>query len=110
MHSFPVILLAVVLGISVIVTIYTMFDHCSGKGALRPDASVIDISRKRFNRFKLKTTVLFDDGFKYVSFRAESNPSGLGGPIGYRGEGTDEVLERAIARHDELLEKKKKGC
>lgn len=108
MDSFVGFLIIVfgVLAVGIFWGIYTCFDHWSPRDAssLNANAKVIDFSQKRFNKYKFKSTVTFDDGFEYVSFKTKSSPSGLNRTTIYTTQEMNmDIVEKAIQKHTQIL-------
>lgn len=73
---------------------------------LRKDAKIIDIN---YNTVGLKgsreieTTVIFDDGFRYVSRQTTRNDHIFSYSIQLTESDLNEIISRAIAKHDDIL-------
>lgn len=65
---------------------------------LRRDAKIIDISREKVGfkgAYKIKTCVIFDDGYKYFSYDTERGFF----TISVSGDATRAIIDRAIQAH-----------
>ena len=76
---------------------------------LRPDAKIIDVKSKpvgidKHNK-KMRTTVIFDDGFKYVSHDTEREDSFLSYRISVTPEMKAHIIKQANDAHLHMLDK-----
>ncbi len=99
-----------IIGAGIYFSVYTKYDHWSGTENLSEDATVVGMDTASYNKYNMKTTVKFSDGFEYISFKTTSQTTGL---MTYRimvtPEIKKEILEKAISKHKELMQGKKEA-
>lgn len=96
----------VLIALGIYGTIHTSHDHYSKNVDLKKDAQIVDISTKRYNKYNFETTVIFSDGFQYVSYLTKKRSDGFMTYTIYVGkEEKIKIAEKAIAKHTKLLEK-----
>lgn len=94
--------------------LYHRFDHTGkrGEGPLSPDARVVDISSKQVqyakNGAKYKTTVLFSDGFYFVTHKTNRTNNFLTYNISIDEALAQEIVKKAVSAHQEALLKQSK--
>lgn len=102
---FGVLLLGAALNIYA--SIYNAFSHSGGnKKNLRRDAKIMNVKQYTVggkNSKKIRTEVLFDDGFGYVSHKTDREDSFLS----YRIQVTEETKERIL---NDAMEAHRKAC
>lgn len=98
-------LLLIVYGI--VCKIYTLKDHWYMKSeeTLNANAKIIDVDVKRFNKYKFKTRVEFDDGFEYISFDTDAERVGINTTrISVDSFMIKIIINRAMLKHKELVD------
>lgn len=105
----------VLLGVlNIAAKIYNCFDHTHyDKEKLRPDAKIIDVKRRVVggkNDKKICTTVTFDDGFEFDSYKTDRDNSFFSYRIQVSKETSEEILNDAIRAHQKAcgMEPKKR--
>ena len=102
-----VLILAVVLIPIIIFAIHTSKDHWTPETGetLTKNSPVTSFETERYSRYKFKTTVIFADGFEYISFDTHSEMTGIGtAKISVDGEMKKKILQKAVLKHEELCE------
>ena len=98
---------AFLFGIIIISRLFNSGDHSAGSTRnLREDAKIIDVNTKLVgdNRArKYRTTVVFDDGFKYVSHDTDRQNNPMGYNISISESMKLAIVEKAIIAHREAM-------
>lgn len=108
MDAIAVIIVLAILGFGLYGLIHSSHDSWSPRSGaqLQRDASIVSIDTKRYNKYKFKTTVQFSDGFCFYAFDTDSRASGFNRTtIRVTPEMRMEIAERAIAKHNALLDR-----
>lgn len=99
--------LFLVAGLNIYDSIYNAFSHSGGnKKNLRRDAKIVDVKQYTVgakNRKKIRTEVIFDDGFEYISHKTDREDSFLS----YRIQVTEETKKRIL---NDAMEAHRKAC
>lgn len=111
MEHLPTLLICVFVGFFVYSFWYDSTDHCVCKDilALRQDAKPVDLQRKVINSYghkKYRTTLVFDDGFRYISHKTNIDHHALSYTISITSNDNAELLQKAIAAHAAYMQKK----
>lgn len=89
--------------LSIAAEIYNFFNHSYyKKEKLRPDAKIVDVKRETVggkNDKKIRTTVIFEDGFEYVTHKTDRENSFFSYRIQVKEATSKEILNDAIAAH-----------
>lgn len=93
--------------------IYNAFSHSSVKSYenLRRDAKIVNVKRDTVgskNDKKIRTMVIFDDGFEYVSHKTDRDDSFLSYRIQVTEATAREILEDAMEAHQKACGKASK--
>lgn len=93
--------------------VYDSTDHSSFEDAdaLRGGAKIINVERKEVGtkgHRRFRTTVLFDDGFKYISHKTDVSDGFLSYRISISRELSIEILRDAIKSHELAVAKRDK--
>lgn len=83
--------------------IYNAFSHSSGnKKNLRRDAKIVNVKQETVgskNNKKIRTTVVFDDGFEYISHKTDRDDSFFSYRIQVTEATRKKILEDAMQAH-----------
>ena len=99
--------------VSLCISIYHLFDHTQqpSNTKLDPKATIIDFRSEKVeyskNGAKFKTTVVFSDGFRYITHRTNRKDGIFTYQIGIDNSLRKEIIEKAISKHDEAINKQK---
>lgn len=90
--------------------IYNLFSHSSAKDYknLRRDAKIVSVKRDTVggkNDKKIRTEVIFDDGFEYISHKTDRDDSFLSYRIQVTEATAREILEDALESHQKACDK-----
>ena len=107
----PILLVCGFVGFFVYSLWYESTDHCVCKdtSALRQDAKPVDLQRKVINSFgrkKYRTTLVFDDGFRYISHKTNTENHALSYTISISASDNAELLQKAVAAHADYMQNK----
>lgn len=99
-------ILVFLLVIGIYAGIHSSTDHWreSKNTNLDPNAVVIDVTSRPYDRYSFETTVKFDDGFVYQSYKTESERHFGSKTIYVTPEMKKEIIQAAIQKHTELLQ------
>ena len=93
----------------IVLNIWSLFDHSSWSEDAQPstNAQIVDIQIKKVkyakNAAKFKTTVIFSDGFRFITHRTKRKQHYMSYEISID---KNEILMRAISAHEQALEKR----
>ena len=90
---------------------YNSTNHsaCDDVAALRDNARPIDMQRKEVNSIvgrKFRTTLVFDDGFRYITHRTNINRHIFTYSISVMPSDNIDILQAGIKAHDAFMKKK----
>lgn len=118
---FVIVLLSFLFGMLIYNTIgdiYTWFDHCGWKENSNPNkkAKIQNITSEKIqyvkNKAKLKTKVIFSDGFYFVTYKTDRENGFLTYRIFISDEHKKDIIDMAVEKHnlavDKFIEKQQK--
>lgn len=90
--------------------IYNLFSHSSAKDYknLRHDAKIVSVKRDTVggkNDKRIRTEVIFDDGFEYISHKTDRDDSFLSYRIQVTEATARKILEDALEAHQKACDK-----
>jgi len=90
---------------------YNSTNHsaCNDVCALRDNARPIDMQRKEVNSIvgrRFRTTLVFDDGFRYITHRTNINRHIFTYSISVMPSDNIDILQEGIKAHDAFMKKK----
>lgn len=102
-----IILLVVIVGLGGYGWIYSSMDHWSPRSgdSLVPGAKITDVSTNRYNKYKFRTVIRYDDGFAFTAFDTKTKPGVIRSTISVDYDIRQKMIARAESKRFELLEK-----
>ena len=108
------VIFGIILLIAILRQVLSYFDWGSWEGRVCPDpnAQIIDVSREQVkyakNDVRYKTTVLFSDGYRFVTTKTKRKQGFMSYRIFVDAELDAKIRQKAIRRHDKAAQRKLK--